>query len=153
MKTFFAVLLLAGCAMGQANGKRLIFVSHSGDDPAGIRLAFALKEAILKSSSYALAETNDHENGQFIVELISMDIPKQHDGDIQDSAVSMMTHVQIGAVEMPVGHDLFFTALELTDNQAQTALAILDTEIVRTITGLKKALAASPASTATQPPH
>jgi hypothetical protein len=147
MRKGIAVFLLLSAAALAQDSKRLIFVDHAGSDPAGIRLAFALKEAIRKSSGYALAETNDHANGTFIVELVTIGVPQQHPTDIEDSAVSMMTHQQIGQIEMPVGHDLFFTSLEITDSQAQTALARLDAEVVRTITALKKALAVTaPAS-------
>ncbi len=142
MKALLVGLLLCGAALAQ-DGKRLIYIDHSGNDAAGKRLAFALKEAIRKSSSYALAETDDDSNGEFKVELVTLEVPAQHSGDISESAVSMMTHQQIGQVEMPVGHDLFFTAIEITDNQAQTALATLDGEIVRAVTALKKALAAT----------
>lgn len=145
MKNVLVGFLLCGIAFGQ-NVKRLIYIDHTGGDVAGTRLAFALKEAIRKSNSYALAETDDHETGEFKVELVTLEVPSQHPGDIVDSAVSMMTHVQVGAVEMPVGHDLFFTALEVTDSQAQTALATLDGEVVRTITALKKALATTAAA-------
>ena len=49
----FGVLLL--CAHGFVAAKAPVFVQHSGTDPVGERLSFAVREAIRASSGYELA--------------------------------------------------------------------------------------------------
>lgn len=64
---FFVVLLFGATAFAQMK----VYVTHSGDDSAGTRLGYAIKEGIRRSAGMTLV--NREQDGRIAIRIVTLD--------------------------------------------------------------------------------
>jgi hypothetical protein len=83
-----AFLLAPGLCLAQPSKRTAVAVSHSGEDQVGRAFAFALKEAIQRSSSFVLVEDN-LTGPRIAVHLVSVDANQDRKGISSAVAITM----------------------------------------------------------------
>jgi hypothetical protein len=125
-----AQLLLAFPSWAQ-DAKVGVSVLHSGADPVGKQLAYALKEAIRGSNGYRLTPGVE---GQIRVSIVTVDPDRSSSGN---STAAAVTYTMVNNVPLQKGNPQTWYPIYLTtmvamvgskrvDEQAQTLMATLD---------------------------
>lgn len=147
MRLFFVLLLLSLALSAQTR----IHVEHQGDDSVGTRFAFAFKEAVQKSASFALVDERQNALNVDIatqdawIEGVKLQSPKG-----TASYLSVAIWINAPAADCPIAphevfleHQLSMAGSGRVDDVAQGLLAHID----KIMTALRKRLSeTSPAS-------
>lgn len=136
MRTLFLFLLLATPALlqqHQAAGQIDIHIWHNGEDRVGTKFIFSLREAIQKSTTYKLTESewDPFQKSFSRIDLSVATIRTSPGDDGISSAVSLVAHAEYEDKACKpqytvVMHQLIIVGRDRTDTMAAEVLAILD---------------------------
>lgn len=117
-----------------------VFVSHSGSDPVGTRLAYEVKELLQASKLYPLSTVSD--GAQVELSLVTVDADEQH----ASSAVSVAVVLNNGSDRL-LDQEVRIVGRTRTQDQAASIVAKID----RNVAEVRRSATAAPRATPTGP--